>query len=572
MKVFRVLRNEYRDSLYLMKLSSDVSHWPQVHQAVIVMGTDSNLRILKQVGLHSEVIREATPNDLIIAVELDVGADEPGFHANLDRRLRQPDRVETLGSHHPSLEAALESSPDIALVSISTPGEFAADQARQALQAGKHVFCFSHHIPVEVEIELKNLAIKNHLLMLGPDCGTAILDGIGLGFANQVRRGSIGVVSASGSGLQEVTSLIHRAGGGISQAIGVGGRDLVSPVDGRMAEEALRWTAIHPDTKVIILLAKKVSPTAQEKILTVAEQIGLPIIVQFQGGLSFHRQGEQTAPIWTAKTYEECAELGILLGGYPRVVPPADQLTGDWIETMLNQMPAERKAIRGLFAGGSLCAEAAQILTERGIRVETNLAGPIEAWQGPHRLIDLGAEEYTEGRAHPFIDHRLRSVEIGAAFADPSVGVLLADVVLGWGCHEDPAGEFVAAVKQARDQYEPGPMVIASVCGTSGDPQGYERQCHALENSGIFVARSNAAAARLAADCICRLNQNDNSQSSVMGIEGDRIFKSPSTMVNIGLPLFEAGPRNCGVQVLPVHWRPGPKISAEVKTLLDELL
>ena len=63
---------------------------------------------------------------------------------------------------------------------------------------------------------------------MGPDCGTAIINGVPLCFANVVRRGDIGIVGASGTGTQEVTVIIDKMGGGVSQVIGTGGRDLKS--------------------------------------------------------------------------------------------------------------------------------------------------------------------------------------------------------------------------------------------------------------------------------------------------------------------------------------------------------
>lgn len=571
MKVFRVLRNEYKDSLYLMRLSSDVSNWNGIQQAVIVMGTESNKRILKQVGLDSEEVHDASHDDLIIAVELDEKIDTAAFTAQLERRLKQTDYMDNQELVYPDLDTAFRAYPDTALVSVSTPGEFATNQAREALLAGKHVFCFSHHIPIETEIELKDLAIKKNLLMMGPDCGTAILDGIGLGFANQVRPGTIGIISASGSGLQEVISLIHRAGGGISQAIGIGGRDLISPVDGRMALSALQLITSRLGTDVVIILAKKISPEAHAKILAAAAQTCLPIIVQFHNSSSSPRYGKDNQPIWSADTYEECAKLGIMLAGIPWLKPNEEQTGTDWIKSSLVDLPIGRKYIRGLFSGGSLCGEAYKTLTERGISVQTNLAGPVETWECTHRMVDLGAEEYTEGRVHPFIDHRLRAIEIDTAFADSTVAVLLVDVVLGWGCHEDPAGEMIKAIKDAQARHGRGPVVIASVCGTNEDPQNFELQRKRLQESGVYVAFSNATAARLAWEFIFYLSLRERALSRVNLEEREPILSKPHVITNIGLSNFEAGPRNGGAKILSISWHHGAQASDKVKKLLDEL-
>src|SRR5690606_14776291 len=119
------------------------------------------------------------------------------------------------------------------------PGVYAAFEAFRALENNLNVMMFSDNVTVEDEIKLKDLAVKKDLLMMGPDCGTAIINGVGLCFANKIKRGPIGLVAASGTGLQEVTVLIDQFGGGISQAIGVGGRDLSKDVMGRMTLHAI---------------------------------------------------------------------------------------------------------------------------------------------------------------------------------------------------------------------------------------------------------------------------------------------------------------------------------------------
>ncbi len=502
MKIVRIHKNEYLDSLVLMSLSNEVSAWPGVRQAVVVMGTDSNRRILEQVGLLVGDASAATPRDLVIAAELEPSLTEADFLPRLEERLRQRPGVTAADAGYDRLGAAFTARPQARLVSISVPGEHAAANAREALEGGRHVFCFSQHVSIDDEIALKRLAVEHSLLMMGPDCGTAILDGCGLGFANQVRRGPIGLVSAAGSGLQEVVSLIHRAGGGISQAIGVGGRDMRSPVDGLMAEAAVRVLGDDAETRVIVVLAKSASIKARRRVVEAAKNVGRPLVVDFMGAEASELDRENVV---VADTFEAAARAALRLAA----IPWGLRLNGDGIEealaASLRRLPPARRMLRGLYAGGSLCAEAARILAAHGVNAATNLDGPIEQRPAGHLLLDLGAEEYTAGRAHPFIDPRLREIEMAQAFADPSVGVLLVDVVLGWGCHPDPASALAAGLRKARSSRHDGPVVIASLCGTEDDPQGFQRQLGTLTDADVLILDSNAQAAELAAEAVEQL-------------------------------------------------------------------
>jgi FdrA protein len=498
-KITRVFANEYRDSLFLMKLSNDVSTWKNVHQAVIVMGTESNKRILSQVGLLDSASQEASSHDLIVAVEGKEGFSEVDFLEALERRMTETEEASRKTDRYATLDAALAQRSESALVFIAVPGQYAAPLVQRSLEKGKHVFCFSQHMPIEDEIALKEMAIERGLLLMGPDCGTAQLDGIGLGFANQVRTGAIGIVSAAGSGLQEVMSLIERAGGGVSQAIGVGGRDMTEAVGGLMAEAAVRLIGRQAETKVIVVLAKKASLLAQERVLAAAAEAGLPVVVNFArlADGSYLPDGKQ---IVQTDTFEECAREALSRCGLEMEVGTSDESRESWLKQRLANLHLPRRVIRGLFGGGSLCAEARTILESRGFEVETNLEGRLDEIGAGHVLLDLGAEEYTQGAAHPFIDPRSRLIEIEKAWSDPQVAVLLLDLVLGWGCHPDPAAEVARTINRMRANLSEGPAVVASVCGTCSDPQDFIRQVEALRACGVFVSPSNASASRLAAE------------------------------------------------------------------------
>jgi hypothetical protein len=151
------------------------------------------------------------------------------------------------------------------------------------------------------------------------------------------------------------------------------------------------------------------------------------------------------------------------------------------------QLRSDQTRVEGLYSGGTLCKEATLILEQSGT---------------PHRLLDLGDDEFTVGRPHPMIDMRLRSERIISAAQDHAIGVVLLDVVLGYGSHPDPAGELAAAIAAAKTTAAAAGRtltVVASVCGTPADPQALDGQIAKLKAVGVIVAPTNAQAARLAA-------------------------------------------------------------------------
>jgi FdrA protein len=495
MKRTFIRKNEYRDSYYLMRLSNEISSWAGVRQATVIMGTPNNKQILEQLGLFSAAVESASSDDLIIAVELESSLDINQFESDFEQIFTRDQGVGQRGQLHHNLESALDENPDANLVVISTPGNQAVELAREALRRGKHVFCFSHHISLEEELELKRIAIDQQLLMMGPDCGTSILDGIGYGFANKVRLGNIGLVSASGSGLQEVSTLIHRGGGGVSQAIGVGGRDMLSPIDGLMSVQAIKMIAQESLTDCLVILGKKSSTRGRQTILKAARKTGLPIIANFYN--------ENDLPIQNGKfifaeTYEECAMRALETVGQEWNIPTEGNQAKEWVDSNLARISPGQWAIRGLFSGGSLCREAAIILAGNGLLIQTDPNSTNKPMVSSHVLVDLGEEQYTEGRPHPFIDSRLRNLEIKKAYSDPDVAVILLDIVLGWGCSPDPAGDVVRAMDEASIHMKNSPGIICSICGTSDDYQGYEDQKNKLVATGVYVAETNAAATRLA--------------------------------------------------------------------------
>ena len=504
----RVLANSYRDSVELMQIAAELEALVGIERAGLVMATPANQEVLVAAGLLSKAAAEAGPNDLVVAVAADSAAVAEQALELAAARVSGSGAAGSGPTTRTDARTIAEAQAELGsanLALISTPGTYATAEAMKALKRGLNVFVFSDNVPIEDEIELKSMARKKGLLVMGPDCGTAILDGIPLGFANVVRRGSIGLVAASGTGLQQVSCLIDRFGAGVSQAIGVGGRDLDERVGGTMMLAGLERLAADPGTAVIVLISKPPAASVAARVLDATRQVGKPVVINFLGGDPAAIEAAGAIP---AGTFEAAAAIStaIALGRpIPRDVGAIIELSrrdgdGDdddeaWPSAARNAATDLRVGqwrIRGLFSGGSLAGEAKLILRAA--------FGPDRA--NRHEILDLGDDEYTVGRPHPMIDPRLRNEHLRAAGAEPSTAVVLLDVVLGYGAQADPAGELVGAIQAARATARNEGRefaVVASVCGTPGDPQGSATQESRLAAAGVIVAASNARAARIAA-------------------------------------------------------------------------
>lgn len=444
----RVEKGRYLDSVALMRVSRRLEALPGVEAAAAMIGTPSNKALLRDAKLLDAEGEKAGVNDLVIAVR---AADATaaieaavGFLA---------EKADTAGAVMPrarSLAGAMELLSQATLAIVSVPGEYAALEARKALERGLNVLVFSDNVPIEDEVALKRLAKERGLLLMGPDCGTALIGGTPIAFANAVPRGDIGIVSASGTGLQEVSSLIARLGGGVSHGIGVGGRDLDERVGALGTLAALEALEADPGTARIVLVSKPPSPAVAKQVLEKLKTSRKQPVVCFLG------------------------VDGTTLRG------AAEAATGKKLEWP--ERPALARApgkVLGLYCGGTLCAEAEQIFKEQKL--------------AEHECLDLGDDEYTRGRPHPMIEPELRNEHLARALADPEISVLLFDVVLGYGGHENPAGVLVEGLKGSKK------ISIASITGTDADPQGRSRQTAILRAAGITVAPSNAHAAEFAA-------------------------------------------------------------------------
>jgi FdrA protein len=442
----------YRDSVQLLQVSQALRGVPGVRAALVAMATGLNLDLAAGMGFDPPP--GATPNDLLVAIDADDSALAPGLE-RLDISLHEAAPTTAGPAEVPprSVGAAIRRAPaDVVLV--STPGRYAVLDALDALDAGASVLLFSDNVPVAQEVLLKERAADRGLLVMGPDCGTAVIGGVGLGFANAVRPGPVGLVAASGTGAQQVMSLLDAAGVGVSHCLGVGGRDLSAAVAGRSTLAALDVLDADAATELIVVVSKPPDPEVAVRVGKHAATLRTPVVFALLGP----GQPDLTAAVES------------VLGALGRPVP------SPWPSWRPARSRAARPGgrVHGLFAGGTLRDEAAAIL---GTGAD---------------LVDLGADEFTRGRPHPMIDNTLRLEHLATAAADPSCGVLLLDVVLGYAADPDPAATLAPAIAAC------GVPVVVSLVGTAADPQGLHRQAEALRDAGATVFLSNASAARFA--------------------------------------------------------------------------
>ncbi len=500
----KIIRNFYRDSVSLMQLSSTIAKLPGVEQASVVMASTNNISLLQEAGLLAEPV-ETSANDLLIALQGEADALESALAA-AESSLKQPSPSST-GSEQSrsmsprSIEMGLDNLVGANLALISTPGEYAAAEAFKALSLGLNVMLFSDNVDLKDEIALKRFAQERDLIVMGPDCGTAIINGVPLAFANVVRRGVVGVVAASGTGLQQVTCLVDRWGGGISQAIGTGGHDLHRDVGGISMLQGLKALAADPFTSVIVLISKPPAPEVAGRVLEAAGGAGKPVVVNFLGADPDQVRREN---IYPAATLEDAAAAAVAL---------ADGKTPEARRTSVSPpstppLAPQQRYVRGLYSGGTFCYEASLLLKKELGQINSNT--PLEpgdrlsdVWTSQkHTVIDLGDDLFTRGRPHPMIDHRLRNERLIKEANDPEVAVILLDVVLGYGSHPDPAAEMVPVIQKVRDLATKAGrhlVIVGFVCGTAADPQNLSKQETSFREVGVTLTESNAQAVRLAA-------------------------------------------------------------------------
>ncbi len=528
----------YFDSIVLMQLQRKLAALPGVDDAGVVMATPANKELLEGFELLSPEGVQAGPDDLLIVVK---SADENAAIEALGQvnQLLQEKRTAISQAFRPhSIEMAIKQLPEAAWVLISTPGRYATDVANKALDQGKNVFLYSDNVSQNDEVHLKQKAREKGLLVMGPDCGTAIINGIGLGFANRVRVGDIGLVAASGTGLQAVTTHIHNLGGGVSQAIGTGGRDLKAEVGAITAIQGLELLSQDEDTKVIVLVSKPPAAEIATKLLAAARATGKPIVIDFIG---YPPPARQLGNLYFAISLEETAELAVQLADQENPLIKRNDTPGGYL--------------RGLFSGGTLAYEVmlglqnvlTPLYSNVPISKHQTLTNPLKS--KAHTVVDLGEDLFTVGRLHPMMDNDLRIRRLKQEVEDPESKIILLDIVLGEGAHPNPVSELAPEIEAAKKQ-RPDLDFLAIVIGTDEDPQGTSDQIELLENVGVQVFRStNKAVAYINGQYATKIE----STTTQIAIEE---FKRPLAAINVGLETFYESVVGQDAKAVHVDWKP----------------
>ncbi len=584
----------YADSIVLLKVQKGIAERPGVEEAGVVMGTEANLTLLAAQGLAPEGLAEAASDDLVVVVRAESEPAATAALAALDELLgeRRGGGGEEEDYRPKSLATGLATLPSARWVLVSVPGRHAARVAREALDHGRHVFLFSDNVSLAEEVALKRQAAARGLLVAGPDCGTAIVAGTGLGFANRVRRGAVGLVAASGTGLQAVTSRLHARGAGVSHALGTGGRDLREEVGGITILQALDLLARDEGTRVIVLIAKPPAPAVAARVLAAARATGKPTVVAFLGHAPpARRLGTLTFALNLSEAADLAAEaLSEVPGTSESKAGMDSRLRGnDGGEAdspgrhpresgdpsgsgSRSEVPGTsgKGHLRALFAGGTLAYEAilglVPWLGTVASNLETEASWPLAdlGRSEGHTVLDLGEDAFTVGRPHPAMDSTLRLARFRQEAADPEAGLILLDFVLGDAAQADPAAEWASAIARARAE-RPELEVVALVIGTEEDPQDATAQAVVLEGAGARVFTDSAAAVvwvgeRLAPTWHSPFPPVD---ASALG--------APLAAVSVGLELFAASLVDQGAQAMQVEWRPPASGNERLLAILDRL-
>ncbi|MBD7914612.1 acyl-CoA synthetase FdrA [Clostridium sp. Sa3CUN1] len=558
-----IKKNSYQDSINLMLLTNSINTLNGVKKCSIMMGTAANKDIFKNSGLLTKEAEAAAPSDMIIVVDTD---DEKVVNKVLeesDKFLNDlaVKKTKTSIESVNSLEAALEEMPDANLALFSIPGEYAADEIEKALDKGLNVFSFTDNISLDDEVRLKKKAHEKGLLLMGPDCGTGIISSIPLAFTNVVRPGNIGIVGASGTGIQEVTTIINRLGGGVVHAIGTGGRDLNESVNAITMRDAIIGLENHDPTDVIVVISKPPAKRVRDEIVELLQSVSKPVVAIFLGEKPDHHEGN----VYLAHTLEETAKIAMDLANN---LPVKENYLDD-INYEVKTPLSKEKTVKGLYSGGTLASEAGMLISEalelgglikkEGYILKTN----------GYEVIDLGDDMYTQGKPHPMIDPDVRIEKIREYAKDENTGVILLDCVLGYGSHPNMAGALSDVIKESisyakengRELY-----FVGTVCGTESDPQSYDESIRILEEAGVLVEDSNAKAVRLAlklkgiefTEADKKLYNKEVSKIELPTVSENvhELLNSKPRVINIGVQSFTDSISEYGGKSVQYDWKP----------------
>ncbi len=509
-----VRKNTYFDSVSLMSVSTKANGLDGVEQAFTAMGTEMNKGVLDNLGLLTDELRAAGSGDLMIVLVAADGADTEALLAEVEELLHRkaPASAGAGAVTYRTIASAAQGVEGANLAVIAVNGAYAAREARKALDNGLHVMLFSDNVAVEDEVALKELAHDKGLFMMGPDCGTAIINNVALCFGNKVRPGSVGIVAASGTGSQEVSVRVHALGGGISQLIGTGGRDLSEEVGGIMMTDGIRALAADPATDVIVLVSKPPAASVEKKVLAEVAAAGKPVVVYFIDG---SEEAVTAAGGHFASGSLDAARQAVRLAGV-EISEDAGPDAAQAAAGVVARLAEGQRYVRGLFCGGTLCDETMYAVRDAGSDVWSNIQKDPEyrltaaAPSTGHTFLDFGDDEFTNGRPHPMIDPSPRLERLVAEARDPEVAAIVLDFVLGFGSHEDPVGITLPAIEEAqRIAHEAGRHleIVAYVLGTDLDTPSVAAQTAALEAAGVTVTRSSTETGQFAREIARKAQQ-----------------------------------------------------------------
>lgn len=549
----------FQDSVSLMLLSKKLTDMPNVSRISIMMGTNANKEIFENTGLLTDDIAKAKTSDLCIAVDATDESVVAEVVIAIDSFLKDQS-VKRKSSSYPqakSLKGALNhlSSANLALISIS--GKYAAREAKKALDSGLNAFIFSDNVSVADELALKQYAHEKGLIVMGPDCGTGTIKGVPLAFSNVNQPGGIGVIGASGTGIQAVLSGVDYLGAGISHAIGLGGRDLSKDIGGISALDAIDMLSNDASTDVIVFVSKPPAKEVKDKVVAKLNQQSKPVVAIFLGENNTHKEGN----IELAATLDQAAEKAVKCLAHVNEAKAKAK------------MVAKQTQIRGLYCGGTLASEASFLLAN-ALNVPftgSHEEGVMFAANG-HSVIDLGDDAYTVGRAHPMIDPTVRNEMIIKAALDPQTAIIIMDVVIGYGAHPQPAEQAIEAIKIAREKRAPelGEVTyIAAVCGTLQDYQDMTLQKNILKEAGIMLLANNREVVESA---LSTINATPATETKAAGKPTSALIQDGPKVINIGLASFAEDLRKAKAEVVQVNWAPPAGGDEELIKALDQLV
>ncbi|MFF2796600.1 acyl-CoA synthetase FdrA [Lysinibacillus xylanilyticus] len=557
-----IKENTYKDSIVLMLLSNKLSAIDGVNKVSIMMGTPANKDIFKSSGLGTDELDKAKPNDIVIVVDTDQEekVDEVKEEVEIALKGESDSQDASKGQEAHNWKRALElaNNPNLALISI--PGQYAAMEAENALNEGLHVFMFSDNVAKEDELRLKQKAHEKGLLVMGPDCGTALIHGVPLAFTNIVNEGDIGIVGASGTGIQEVTTIIDRYGKGVTNAIGTGGRDLSTEVGAITMLDSIKALNNDSKVKVITVISKPPAEEVQRKVLNVLRNIDKPVVTLFLGD----KPSYQEANIYHAYTLEEAAVVSVQLsnGEKPNFKPTT-------VENVNVQLKDSQVGIKGYYSGGTLASEAAMLIRDafKDTITEEKKDGYILKTKN-HEIIDLGDDVYTKGKPHPMIDPENRIAMLEKSVNDQETAVIMIDNVIGNGGHEDMASALAPTIKRILDNARQDGRqlaVLVTVVGTAQDIQGYDKQIDILQTSGAIICKTNDQMVRTAIQLV-----GGKVEQPIVGVRKFEyteenltvdekiisLLNMKPSVINIGLKSFTEAVQNSGSECVQFNWRP----------------